>query len=262
MTTSLITILFNVEVLSLYDTNGDGLREAGRGLPKGRVLIVGTLIVLSLSLMTFVTTFHDTIVKKRKTAAQSASSVNGREVRDREGRSSFGDFRVLERIVSPNEMKTESKRNDVEDNESVARSDQDDGDESTTDTKRLIAEMIRQRIPDLASRSEDMSNVVIGNGLGSGTFTATFYTPNCQGCTGITASGNPARPGVTIAVDPRYWRMGTVFYVEGLGVVVAEDTGGGIRGRDRIDVCVATTHEAITLGVKCLRYWVLYEPSR
>lgn len=91
----------------------------------------------------------------------------------------------------------------------------------------------------------------------AGTFHATFYTPNCKGCSGITASGAPARPGVTIAVDPSYWKLGTKFYIEGFGYVVAQDTGGAIKGRNRIDICVATKEEARRLGVKQLQVWVI-----
>lgn len=91
----------------------------------------------------------------------------------------------------------------------------------------------------------------------AGTFTATFYTPNCVGCTGITASGAKATPGVTIAVDTRYWKLGTKFYIEGFGYVVAQDTGGAIKGRNKIDICVSTKEEARKLGVQQLRVWVI-----
>lgn len=91
----------------------------------------------------------------------------------------------------------------------------------------------------------------------TGVFNASFYTPSCAGCTGITASGAKATPGVTIAVDSRYWKLGTRFYVEGFGILIAQDTGGAIKGKNRVDICVSTTAEAYRLGKKNLKYWVL-----
>jgi 3D (Asp-Asp-Asp) domain-containing protein len=62
---------------------------------------------------------------------------------------------------------------------------------------------------------------------------------------------------LTIAVDTRYWSLGTKFYVEGFGVVVAQDTGGAIRGKNKVDICVSSVAEARRLGAQKLRYWVI-----
>lgn len=91
----------------------------------------------------------------------------------------------------------------------------------------------------------------------TGVFDASFYTPQCKGCSGITKSGAKATPGVTIAVDTRYWKLGTKFYVEGFGVLIAQDTGGAIKGKNRVDICVSSKQEALNLGKKQLKYWVL-----
>lgn len=93
--------------------------------------------------------------------------------------------------------------------------------------------------------------------LADGTFSATFYISRCPGCSGLTASGERATPHLTIAVDTRYWKLGTKFYIEGFGVVVAQDTGGAIKGRDKVDICVYSVAEARKLGVQKLRYWVI-----
>lgn len=98
---------------------------------------------------------------------------------------------------------------------------------------------------------------IIENTQPTGVFNASFYTPKCLGCSGSTASGNQAEPGVTIAVDTRYWKLGTKFYIEGFGVLIAQDTGGAIRGKSRVDICVSTTQEALKLGSKQLKFWVL-----
>ncbi|MCS6926874.1 MAG: 3D domain-containing protein [Candidatus Binatia bacterium] len=63
-----------------------------------------------------------------------------------------------------------------------------------------------------------------------GIFTVRAYThythpPN------KTASGTAPRAGRTVAVDPRVIPLGSRIYVEGIGELVAEDTGTNIKGR-------------------------------
>lgn len=78
-----------------------------------------------------------------------------------------------------------------------------------------------------------------------GEYTLTFYTH----------TGNRTKTGVypkvkrTIAVDPKIIPLGSVLYVEGYGVFIAEDTGGKIKN-NRLDIFVNTKKEAINLGVK------------
>ena len=73
----------------------------------------------------------------------------------------------------------------------------------------------------------------------------TFYTH-----TGYrTASGVYPKAGRTVAVDTKFIPHGTVLYIEGIGIRVAEDTGGDIKG-NRLDVFVDTKQEAIQKGVK------------
>lgn len=59
---------------------------------------------------------------------------------------------------------------------------------------------------------------------------ATSGTPKTAKWYGITATGLPMRKGI-VAVDPSVIRLGTKLYVEGYGVGLAADTGGGVRGR-------------------------------
>lgn len=72
-----------------------------------------------------------------------------------------------------------------------------------------------------------------------GSFKVTAYTPTTSDCgnnLGITSSGSPIVAGYSVAVDNEYWPMGTVFYIKGIGYVKAMDTGGMIKGRNRMDL--------------------------
>jgi 3D (Asp-Asp-Asp) domain-containing protein/sulfur carrier protein ThiS len=75
---------------------------------------------------------------------------------------------------------------------------------------------------------------------------ATAYTPHCYGCSGITATGRPAGPGI-VAVDPRVIPLGSRLYIPGYGFALAGDTGGAIRG-DRVDLGFASYADAIRFG--------------
>jgi len=91
-----------------------------------------------------------------------------------------------------------------------------------------------------------------------GEFKVSFYTANCKGCSGKTSTETKPTPGRTVAVDPHYWPMGTKFYIEGFGIVVAEDKGGAIKGKYRFDLCVGGTEsEANDLGYKNLKVHVI-----
>lgn len=89
--------------------------------------------------------------------------------------------------------------------------------------------------------------------------TATAYTPNCAGCSGISAAGLNLRANPdmkVIAVDPKVIPLGTKVWVEGYGNAVAADTGGAIKGK-KIDVLVPTTSKAKNWGRKKVRIKVL-----
>jgi len=82
------------------------------------------------------------------------------------------------------------------------------------------------------------------------TMSASAYTANCTGCSGITATGINlnANPNMkVIAVDPSVIPLGTRVWVEGYGEAIAGDTGGAIKG-NRIDIHVPTKAEALNYG--------------
>jgi 3D (Asp-Asp-Asp) domain-containing protein len=82
----------------------------------------------------------------------------------------------------------------------------------------------------------------------SDSYTSTGKHPGDPGY-GITASGAKATEGRTVAVDPSIIPLGSVLYIEGVGVRIAEDTGGAIKG-DRIDVFFNSDEQALDFGVK------------
>ena len=76
---------------------------------------------------------------------------------------------------------------------------------------------------------------------------------------GITASGRPAEPYVSVAVDSVMIPLGSTVYIDyGDGELLqfrADDTGSGVAGA-HIDVCMTTHEEALEHGVQTARvYW-------
>lgn len=95
-----------------------------------------------------------------------------------------------------------------------------------------------------------------------GEFEGTAYTPSpdeCSNSLGITASGKAIVPGVSIAVDSAYWKLGTKFYIEGLGYVVAMDTGSAVKGKYRFDYAVFDKSFALKLGRQKWKVYLVNE---
>lgn len=91
------------------------------------------------------------------------------------------------------------------------------------------------------------------------TVSASAYTANCNGCSGITSTGiNLKRnPDVkVIAVDPSVIPLGTKVFVEGYGYAIAGDTGGSIKG-NKIDVFFPDKSEAYKWGRKQVKIKIL-----
>lgn len=91
------------------------------------------------------------------------------------------------------------------------------------------------------------------------TVSATAYTADCPGCSGVTSTGidlNANPNAKVIAVDPNVIPLGSEVYVEGYGRAIAGDIGGGINGNE-IDVHVGTTNEAYSWGVRTVNVTIL-----
>lgn len=89
--------------------------------------------------------------------------------------------------------------------------------------------------------------------------TATAYTANCNGCSGVTATGVnlKSNPNLKIiAVDPGVIPLGSKVWVEGYGYAVAGDTGGAIKG-NKIDVFMPSKSKAYDFGRQKVRVKVL-----
>lgn len=89
--------------------------------------------------------------------------------------------------------------------------------------------------------------------------TATAYTANCEGCSGVTANGTDlhANPNSkVIAVDPSIIPLGTKVWVEGYGEAIAADTGGAIKG-NKIDLFMASHSDATNWGSKTVQVKIL-----
>lgn len=91
------------------------------------------------------------------------------------------------------------------------------------------------------------------------TVTATAYTAQCDGCSGVTYTGvnlNENRQAKVIAVDPNVIPLGSEVHVEGYGNAIAADIGGAIKG-NKIDVHVPTKSDAYEWGVRTVNLTIL-----
>lgn len=80
-------------------------------------------------------------------------------------------------------------------------------------------------------------------------YVITAYCPcmKCCGKTdGITASGDKATEGVTVAMD-KSMPFGTKIYIDGVGERIVQDRGGAITG-NRIDLYFENHQDAINFG--------------
>ncbi|UTR16643.1 ubiquitin-like domain-containing protein [Salipaludibacillus sp. LMS25] len=91
------------------------------------------------------------------------------------------------------------------------------------------------------------------------TFTATAYTANCNGCSGVTSTGIDlnANPNANvIAVDPNVIPLGSRVEVKGHGTYIAGDTGGAIQG-NKIDIFIPNRDQVRAFGRRTVELRVL-----
>ena len=89
--------------------------------------------------------------------------------------------------------------------------------------------------------------------------TATAFTANCKGCSGVTSTGFNLKKNPNakiIAVDPKVIPLGTKVWVEGYGEAIAADKGGSIKG-NKIDVFMPTKSKAYSWGRRTVTVKIL-----
>lgn len=93
-----------------------------------------------------------------------------------------------------------------------------------------------------------------------GEFVYTYYCderrPHICGGAGYTASGAPTEVGTTIAVDPTRIPLGSMVYIEGIGLRIAQDTGGAVKG-NKIDILLQTHDECFKQTVINGGVWIV-----
>lgn len=99
---------------------------------------------------------------------------------------------------------------------------------------------------------------------------ATAYTSECDGCTGITATGYDVRNTVykdgyrVVATDESVIPIDSLLYIESINdsfepfVAISSDVGGAIKG-NRIDILVENESKAYDFGVRDIKVTVLRE---
>ena len=74
--------------------------------------------------------------------------------------------------------------------------------------------------------------------------------------TGVTSGGHKAIVG-TISADQRFYPKGTILCVPGYGKGTVDDCGGGIKGKNHIDIFMASYEEAMKWGKPMVKVQVL-----
>ena len=99
---------------------------------------------------------------------------------------------------------------------------------------------------------------------------ATAYTSECDGCTGITATGYDVRNTVykdgyrVVATDKSVIPMESLLYIESVNnsfkpfIAISSDVGGAIKG-NRIDILVENKSKAYDFGVRDIKVTILRE---
>lgn len=162
---------------------------------------------------------------------------------------------IKENAVSAEEERKESVNDTVTAVQAEPEKEEVDmGETLLTEKKPTIITMAESTEEPEAEESEERAEPSAEKEAGEIvlTMTATAYTADCEGGSGVTYTGIDlkANPNVkVIAVDPSVIPLGTEVYVEGYGYAVAADIGGAIKG-NKIDVFIPSQGEAEAWGIK------------
>ncbi len=126
-------------------------------------------------------------------------------------------------------------------------------------TKSPTPTVSRSSSSNNSSSSSDSSSSSSSSKGSWQSFNATAYTANCNGCSGVTATGinlhdNP--DAKVIAVDPSVIPLGSQVEVKGYGTYLAADTGGAIQG-NKIDIFMPDSGDVSSFGRRTVEIRVL-----
>ena len=108
-------------------------------------------------------------------------------------------------------------------------------------------------------KSEEYNVVYLGE------FKYTYYCDEryahiCGEGIGLTASETPTEVGTTIAVDPSIIPLGSTVYIEGIGLRIAQDIGGAIKG-NKIDILLNTHSECFEQTLVNGGVWIVSQKT-
>ena len=112
---------------------------------------------------------------------------------------------------------------------------------------------------ELTSVQSDLENLKQNEAIYVGKYKITYYCP-CKECCGkedkITASGQKAQEGITVAADISNLPFGTKIYISGIGWRIVQDKGSAIKG-NRLDIYVSSHSNPMPYNVQNLDVWVI-----
>lgn len=151
--------------------------------------------------------------------------------------------------------KSEIVLSEKSDEISTLKTQLDESNTSLQETKDILTEANAEKA-DLQAIIENTPNFSY-----QGEFAVTYYCGEdyphiCGTPNGETSSGAKAFAGVTVAADPNVLPAGSYVYIEGVGMRVVQDTGGGIQG-NKLDVYVDTHDEALENGILEAAVWIV-----
>src|SRR5699024_8271475 len=133
---------------------------------------------------------------------------------------------------APEAEETEAEKPEAETSESENPETEEPKQEAPEQEEEQVEEVeveVEVEEQEQTTESESSSETSSGETM---TMEATAYTADCEGCTGITATGidlKNDRNQKVIAVDPDVIPLGSTVKVDGYGTAIAGDTGGAIK---------------------------------
>lgn len=158
----------------------------------------------------------------------------------------------LTREAEARTVSTKTSERAVHDRKNHKKTPKTRGTEKTTPPSQQTSHTRAQSVETKnQKRATDRAASASIKGARIGKFSITAYSHyrNRRGGLSKTATGALPRAGRTVAVDPRVIPLGSRIYIEGIGVRIAEDTGGKIKGK-KLDLFLPSVQDCIQFGVR------------